>query len=214
MQVMLLALLVAPVQARAGLNAGFSVNCAEALATVCPEWQPKQQCQVCAGVHQHALRVAECTPEEIHKFCSLRRTCGTVPLSCAPNCASAIVKSLMECSALGGGTVTLSAGIYHCNDTAAPDYQPMLHLEGLKDVALVGAAGSGDFHTPGPDPTATTLLFHGMKAAFEIGSSSNIKVQNIQIDMVRQPYTFGKATAVTATSFTMECAYCRHFVYN
>jgi hypothetical protein len=104
----------------------------------------------------------------------------------------------------------LSAGIYHCNDTAAPDYQPMLELSGLNNVALVGAAGSGGFDTAGPDTTATTLLFHGMKAAFAIGSSSNIKVQNIQIDMMRQPYTFGKATAVTATSFTLACAYIQH----
>jgi hypothetical protein len=213
---MLLALVVGPsVQASTvGLNTAAGDICIEALTTLCPEWQPKQQCQVCAGVHQHALRVAECTPQEIRTFCSLGDTCGTVPLSCAPNCASAIVKQLTQCSASGGGTVTLSAGIYHCNDTAAPDYQPMLHIEGIKNVALIGAAGSGKFNSASPDPTATTLLFHGMKAAFEIGSSSNIKVQNIQIDMVRQPYTFGKATAVTATSFTLECAcswhYCVH----
>jgi len=211
-----LALLVSAVASEAHAAAGHTAargnDCVEALTTLCPEWQPKQQCQVCAGVHQHALRVADCTPAEIHEFCSFGDTCGTVPLSCAPNCATAIVKRLTECSASGGGTVTLSAGIYHCNDTAAPDYQPMLELSGLNNVALVGAAGSGGFDTAGPDTTATTLLFHGMKAAFAIGSSSNIKVQNIQIDMVRQPYTFGKATAVTATSFTLACAYIQHCV--
>lgn len=213
---LLLALLVTPVASVA--HAGHASraprgNCVEALTTLCPEWQrPKQQCQVCAGVHQHALRVADCTADDIREFCSFGDTCGTVPLSCAPNCATAIIKSLTDCSESGGGTVTLSAGIYHCNDTGAPDYQPMLQLSGLKNVALVGAAGTGGFDTAGPDPTATTLLFHGMRAAFAIGSSSNIKVQNIQIDMVRQPYTFGKATAVTATSFTLACAYIHHRV--
>lgn len=183
-------------------NAG---KCDEALAKLCPMWQPKQQCQLCAGIHQHDLRVADCTPDEVRDFCIFGNSCGAVPVSCAPNCAGAIAKSLMDCSASGGGTVTLSAGIYHCNDAAIADHQPMLKLSGLKNVALVGATSSGDFHATGPDPTATTLLIYGMKAAFSISSSSNIQITNIQIDMERQPYTFGKCTAVTPTSFTLTC---------
>jgi hypothetical protein len=41
--------------------------------------------------------------------------CGTVPLSCRPDCAAAIVAAAHACSTRGGGALQLVAGVYHLN---------------------------------------------------------------------------------------------------
>ena len=89
--------------------------------------------------------------------------CGSVPLACAPNCAAAIRDALTKCSAAGGGTVVLAAGLYHLNDSAVEQLQPMIALSGLANVALVGQPGAGRYDSLAPDPTATTLLVYGMR---------------------------------------------------
>jgi hypothetical protein len=120
----------------------------------------------------------------------LERGCGTVPLSCAPNCGSAIVTALSDCSASGGGTVSLSAGIYIVNDTS-PASGPALLLTDLMNVNLVGEAGSRDYYsTTGPDPSATTLMIYGLRGAFSLSNCSNLIVKGVQVDMERQPYTY------------------------
>ena len=135
---------------------------------------------------------------------AFERSCGAVSaVSCAPNCGSAIVTALETCSASGGGTVTLSAGIYVVNDTT-PAAGPSLPLRNLANVQLVGAAGSGDYYTAGPDPAATTLMIYGLRGAFALSNCSNVRVRNIQIDMNRLPYTYGQCTAATETSFTLK----------
>ena len=136
----------------------------------------------------------------------ISRACGVVPLSCAPTgCAKAIVQAMQDCSASGGGTVSLSAGTYHLNDTNwVPIRQPMLILKNLNSVALVGHAGTGGYYTDGPDPTATTLLIYGMQGAFSWSNCTNIKARGLQVDMHRQPYTYGICTAASVSSFTVK----------
>ena len=138
------------------------------------------------------------------KASTFARSCGPVPLSCAPNCGGAIVKALTDCNAGGGGTVTLSAGIYEMNDTGAKDHQPIMTVAGLSGVALKGETGSGDYYTAGPDPTATTLMVHGMKGFASIADSANVRFEGLQVDMLRQPYTYGQCTKVSGDSFEIK----------
>ena len=129
--------------------------------------------------------------------------CGSVPLACAPNCAAAIRDALTKCSAAGGGTVVLAPGLYHLNDSAVAELQPMIVLSGLANVALVGQPGAGRYDSMQPDPTATTLLVHGLQGTFALSDSNNIRLQGIHVDMARQPYTYGQCTAVGNGSFTI-----------
>ena len=132
------------------------------------------------------------------------RDCGVVPLSCAPNCASAIQRALTACSVAGGGTVTLATGTYHANDTSwTPNRQPMIILKNLRNVALAGNPGSRIYDSPNPDPSATTLLLYGLHGAFSLANCSNVKISGIQVDMVRQPYTYGQCVSVDESSFTV-----------
>ena len=132
------------------------------------------------------------------------RDCGIVPLSCAPNCASAIQLALTACSAAGGGTVNLVAGVDHANDTSwTPNRQPSIILKNLRDVALAGNPGSRIYDSPNPDLTATTLLLYGLHGAFSLANCSNIQISGIQVDMVRQPYTYGQCVSVDESSFTV-----------
>jgi hypothetical protein len=94
-----------------------------------------------------------------------------------------------DCSAAGGGTVTLSAGIYVVNDTA-PATGPALFLRNLNGVALLGEAGTRAYYTAGPDPSATTLMIYGLRGAFSLSNCSDVSVKGIQVDMERQPYTY------------------------
>ena len=127
-------------------------------------------------------------------------SCGSVPTSCSPNCGAAIHAALSACSASGGGTVSLQPGVYHVDD---PHDAPIA-LTGLSDVALVGAAGTGGFNTDGADPTATTLMLHGIRQAFSVSNSARVAFRGIQIDMERQPYTYGQCVAVAPDSFVLE----------
>jgi hypothetical protein len=179
-----------------------SASCADELRASCPlrQYRSREACDVCCGRHQHALRAAACAAADCEVYCSSEATtCETVEPSCSPRCGSAIAAALARCSAGGGGTVQLVAGEYHVDDTAT-----QIALSGLSDVALVGAAGTGGFRTAGPDPTATTLMFHGIRSAFSVSDSARVSFTSLQIDMARQPYTYGQCVAVDADSFTLE----------
>ena len=133
------------------------------------------------------------------------RSCGAVPTSCAPGCANAIVTALKDCAAGGGGTVSLASGTYHLNDSNwVADGQPMLILRGLHNVTLAGQAGSGDYYGREIDPTATTLLIYGLRGAFSLSNCSNVHITGLQIDMERQPYTYGRCVAADKGSFTVK----------
>jgi hypothetical protein len=144
------------------------------------------------------LAVKSTRPEPV-----VAAACGGVPLSCAPSCGSAITAALNGCSAAGGGIVQLRAGVYHLNDSliSSPDLSCLIKLDGLSNVVLAGAGGAGR----GPDPTATsTLLIHGLRGAIWVHNSTNIRFEHLDIDMARVPYTFGKCTAVTPASMTLQ----------
>jgi hypothetical protein len=165
-----------------------------------------QQCDACAGAHQAQLRRAGCSNAQVQAWCAqLERGCGTVPLSCAPNCASAIQHALTACSASGGGSVKLSAGVYHLNDSSwVASGQPMIILKDLRNVALVGHPGSGRYDTRDPDGAATTLLIYGLRGAFALSNCTAIKIRGVQVDMDRQPYTYGRCIAADEGSFTIQ----------
>ena len=132
------------------------------------------------------------------------RGCAAVPLSCAPGCAKAIEDALIACSTAGGGTVQLAPGTYHANDSSwVADGQAMVILKGLQNVRLQGQTGSGRIDTPQPDPTATTLLVYGLHGAFALSNCTNVQIVGIQVDMARQPYTYGQCTAADAGTFTV-----------
>ena len=129
-----------------------------------------------------------------------RSSCGAVPLTCAPNCGSAIERACVTCSSAGGGTVTLAAGTYHANDAVGGT----VALKNLHNVALVGQAGSGDYYTAAPDPTATTFLVYGLRGFLSLTNCTNMQIKGIQVDMKWQPYTYGQCTAVDPASFTIK----------
>jgi len=177
-------------------------SCGEALQRLCaPSARGATSCSVCCGQQQHQLREAQCSAAMCDAFCSRPSSagCGAVPLSCSPHCGAAIKTAMDSCSASGGGEVTLLAGIYHINDTT-----PSIVLSGLQDVSLRGSPGTSGFTTTGPDPTASTLMFHGRRMGFQVSGSQNVSFFGFQIDMSRQPYTYGQAVAVEADSFTIE----------
>jgi hypothetical protein len=150
-----------------------------------------------------------------HALPWMGQDCGTVPLSCKPNCATAIATAVTKCSSGGGGTVLLSAGIYVLNDTAIADGQMLIVLNNVHRVALVGAASSRDSsgrHTRSLASTpstkapgkSTTLMIYGLRGAFEVSNSSNVAFRFFEVDMVRQPYTYGKCVAVAKNAFSIE----------
>eukprot|EP01051_Picozoa_sp_SAG22_P026233 SAG22_NODE_8176_length_677_cov_0.979239_1_plen_204_part_10 len=155
---------------------------------------------------------------QVHHSFSLKRAyprikaddsgCRTVPLDCAPACAAAIEAAAYACSASGGGAVRLVAGEYQLNaDTDAGKGQSLsglIRLKGLADVAIVGQAGSGRFDGPSADPTATNLLIHGLHGGFKVADSVNMTFENLQIDINRMPYTYGRAKSVGGTHFSVE----------
>lgn len=68
----------------------------------------------------------------------------------------------------------------------------------------MGAVASGGFETAAADPTATTLLTHGLHGGFEVSDSANVSFVNLQLDYARLPYTYGRATHVGTNDFTLE----------
>lgn len=133
--------------------------------------------------------------------------CAGVPLSCAPNCGAAITAALHACSASGGGTVQLVAGIYHLNDsyTWAAQQAQLIKAEGLTDVGLAGAAGrAGGYNHPQPDNATTTLLVYGLRGAVVVFQSTRVRFVNIDIDMARLPYTFGVVSSATANTMSVK----------
>lgn len=133
--------------------------------------------------------------------------CAGVPLSCAPNCGAAITAALHACSASGGGTVQLVAGVYHLNDSYAWAAQQaqLIKAEGLTDVWLAGAAGrTGGYNHPHPDPAATTLLVYGLRGAVVVFQSTRVRFVNLDIDMARLPYTFGVVSSATANTMSVK----------
>ena len=136
------------------------------------------------------------------------RLCGTVPPSCAPNCGEAITSALHACSAAGGGTVQLTAGVYHLNDSLAwaGRGQQLIKAQDLTDVSLVGAttAISRGYNHSQIDPRATTLLVYGLRGAVTVFRSRRVRFVDLDIDMARLPYTFGYVSAATDDTMTVK----------
>ena len=118
------------------------------------------------------------------------------PLACTPGkCASVIAAALRQCSDAGGGVVRLAGGIYHLNDSSVSSGAPMIALSNVSNVSIVGSA---DQLRP------SLLLIHGSQTGFQLSAAHAITLEHLELDMARYPYTFGTATAVTATSFELE----------
>jgi hypothetical protein len=131
--------------------------------------------------------------------------CGTVPLSCAPDgCATAIVRTASACSAAGGGTVHLLSGIYplHAASTTKAD-RALVVLSGLQNVSIVGQAGLLGYGSRVADPTATTVLVHGLHGAFHVSNCSGVTMSNIQVDLFRPPITYGRVIEVNDENSTL-----------
>lgn len=123
-------------------------------------------------------------------------TCQSVsPAGCPPGrCASVLAAALRQCSEIGGGVVQLAGGTYHLNDSNISSGGPMIALNGLSNVSVVGSA---DHLRP------SLLLIHGSQSGLQLTESRAITLANLELDMARCPYTFGTATAVTNTSFEL-----------
>ena len=120
-------------------------------------------------------------------------SCGSLTTTdCQPDCASAIVTRMRECSAAGGGTLSLGAGVYHLRGVSA-DFAAT--LTGVSAVVLTGPSGTGE-------PTAT-LMLHGLLGGFHLVNTTALQFARITIDMYRLPYTYGKVSSVAKNSFTM-----------
>lgn len=162
-----------------------------------------------------ALRVllAISLAEGVHSAATHGDACGgVVPLSCAAtaSCAVQITQAVMRCSQSGGGTVHLAAGTYHLNDTGAAfgQFAPMLQLGGVHNVVLAGHPGaayaSSGYQQPNADPSATTLLIHGLRGGVLLQDSSGVTFSGLQVDMARMPYTYGRCTAATGSTMTVQ----------
>ena len=136
--------------------------------------------------------------------------CGTVPLSCSATgaCAAAIASAAHACNASGGGAVRLVAGVYHLNPQTDAGkglgLSGLIQLRELANVAVVGQAGTGGYETAVADPTATTLLIHGLHGGFMVSGCVNVSFVSLQLDFARLPYSYGRAKEVGATQFIME----------
>ena len=100
----------------------------------------------------------------------------------------------------------LSPGVYHLNDSfaARPQLSAVLALEGLTNVALVGEPTQPGYAQSRIDRSATTLLVHGLRGAVSMNNCTRVRFQSLDIDMARQPYTYGRAISATDLSTTIE----------
>ena len=60
----------------------------------------------------------------------------------------------------------------------------------LRGAAGVGAAPGAQLQAAQPDPTATTLMLHGLRAGIFVSNSYQLRLEAFQIDMARLPYTW------------------------
>ena len=100
----------------------------------------------------------------------------------------------------------LSPGVYHLSDSfaARPQLSAVFALEGLTDVALVGKPTQPGYAQSRIDRSATTLLVHGLRGAVSMNNCTRVRFQSLDIDMARQPYTYGRAISATDLSTTIE----------
>ena len=100
--------------------------------------------------------------------------------------AAEISAALALCSRSGGGTVMLSKGVFRMS-------------------AAISGSGIRDVHLRGQGARAggTELLLTTICGTFSFSNSSNVKVSGISVDMLRQPYTYGMAVAVSNSSMTV-----------
>ena len=114
--------------------------------------------------------------------------CPTLTVSAT---ASTISAAIASCSRSGGGSVTLARGIFHISEAIVGT--------GIRNVHLRGQGGSGNANAGG-----TEFLLTAVTNTFSFTNASNIKVSGISVDMQRQPYTYGRAVAVSNDSMTVQ----------
>jgi hypothetical protein len=106
-----------------------------------------------------------------------------------------------------GETMTAGAGSGP-GSGSRPGAGPGNGYGGNGNGALIGegetASESSKYSQRRIDPTATTLLVHGLRGGFSLNDAVDIKLSGFQMDMARMPYTYGHCTAATPSSMTVQ----------